>query len=128
MEEGTHQTLLENQDGVYYGLVHAQQLDMDERHQQSPTVDDELEAERVPSMKDNKSIKSGHTDHSEFVEEVYKPQGLIRTVGLLLYEQKTHWRLYLSTVLAAAGCGGMSSSLPEFKHISSICRAGQRKF
>jgi ABC-type multidrug transport system fused ATPase/permease subunit len=39
VEQGTHDSLLENGGGVYSGLIHAQQLSIDEHVNEDPATD-----------------------------------------------------------------------------------------
>ena len=69
--------------------------------------DEALEIEMASSTKDEKNEPDDTIDgRPAMQEDEYKQRGLIRAVGLFLYEQRAHWLLYLLTVAAAAGCGG----------------------
>ena len=69
--------------------------------------DEHLGIGLASSIKDEKNEQHETTDgRPAMQEDEYKQRGLIRAVGLFLYEQRTHWLLYLSTVAVAAGCGG----------------------
>ena len=107
VEQGTHQSLLENEAGVYYNLVHAQHLEMKETRSEDSPEDDALELEQILTGKSGKGKVSAVSDVvSRQGEETYKPRGLFRTVGVFLYEQRTYWKLYGLAVAAAIGCGG----------------------
>ena len=87
--------------------MRAQQLNLDESSEASTIEDENLELELASSIKDEKDEQDKAIDVRPTTEEVeYKQRGLIRAVGLFLYEQRTHWLLYLTTVVVAAGCGG----------------------
>ena len=108
-EEGTHQSLLTNEAGVYYSLVHAQHLEMKETSSEDSLEDDALALEQTVSGKDGKSKVSVVPDIVSRPEEeaqVYQPRGLLKTVGFFLYEQRIHWKLYGLVLVAAIGCGG----------------------
>lgn len=106
-EQGTHMDLLMNQDGVYYNLVHAQHLDMNEMRQDSSPAGDSIDVKSTPNIQSDKSkISVVSNIVSQREEEMYKPRGLVNIIGLLLLEQSVHWRLYGLTVLAAIGSGG----------------------
>ena len=87
--------------------MRAQQLNLDEPSE-APTIKDKnLEIELASSTKDEKNEQDDTIDvRPAMQEDEYKQRGLIRAVGLFLYEQRTHWLLYLMTVVVAAGCGG----------------------
>ena len=104
-EQGTHESLLMDENGVYYNLVHAQHLEMADELPQS------LEKQISPSnnltavQSDVKELNVIASTANEEQKEDYNPKSLFNTVGLLLYEQRVHWRLYAMSVLAAMGCG-----------------------
>ena len=108
VEEGTHETLLTDTDGVYYGLVHAQELTM--------------EAEQETDNSLNK-INTATTEHSEAVhasvgkkadeEDGYKKQGILFSLGRLIAEQRSHWFLYSIAFIAILVAGGRSLSRPH---------------
>ncbi|GMG36501.1 unnamed protein product [Aspergillus oryzae] len=98
MEEGTHNYLLSIRDGIYAGLVHAQQLDAESA---ATTLTDEM-----ASLQD---LDRQHTTTSfkeqEDTTKVSKQIGFFMSVGRLLYEQRAHWKLCVPVVLAAMGAG-----------------------
>jgi ATP-binding cassette subfamily B (MDR/TAP) protein 1 len=107
VEQGTHDSLLANTNGVYHDLVHAQHLEMPGTQASAPK-DETADLNRtVPS----KSQDGGKGDEAETGAQVgeaeYKPRGLVNTVGLFLYEQRAHYLLYILVILAAMGGGGV---------------------
>ena len=108
VEQGTHESLLANEDGVYYNLVHAQHLEMaDERTEPLEKKVNPLDGlMEIQSRTEKPSTAATIT--VEKVED-YNPKGLTDTIGLLLYEQRRHWRLYAMSILAAMGCGCKST-------------------
>ncbi|KAJ9644841.1 hypothetical protein H2204_001303 [Knufia peltigerae] len=103
VEEGTHDTLLAITDGVYAGLVHAQQL---EAESAPPMTDaDERSIEAVDRVDTRASAKQT----TEASTTVYKRKGLIGTVGLFFYEQRRHWKIY---VVLVAGIFGGAAAYP----------------
>jgi ATP-binding cassette, subfamily B (MDR/TAP), member 1 len=102
LEEGTHEELLLIDDGLYSGLVHAQQLE-----EQSALQDSEIEKADNTALTSTVSSK-GTGNEAETAEDdtpKWKKRGFFRSVGLFLYEQRQHWPFYALTVLAAACCG-----------------------
>jgi len=87
IEEGTHKSLLSNLDGVYWALVNAQQLSMDEPFP-------EEEADRIQSSNPLARVQSegsGKANDME-VEEPYKPKSFFGSFGRLMYEQRGQWQ------------------------------------
>ncbi|MCJ1350668.1 MAG: hypothetical protein MMC33_000649 [Icmadophila ericetorum] len=105
VEQGTHQTLLENKNGVYFNLVHAQQLDMNEDRPDSTFESEYLEEDMEKLIKKQSTKDLEAANSTSQGEEEYNPNGLLGTVGLLLYEQRQLWRLYALMILSAMGCG-----------------------
>jgi ATP-binding cassette subfamily B (MDR/TAP) protein 1 len=110
VEEGTHEELLQIEDGVYHGRVRAQALSMG---YDDPAADDiALDDKRIqdpeirvvgtkPTEQMATSLLPTETD------ETYKRRGFFRSFGLITYEQKGHWLLYAAVVIGAMAGGGM---------------------
>ncbi|KAM0278392.1 hypothetical protein ACHAQH_005214 [Verticillium albo-atrum] len=104
MEQGTHHSLLENEKGLYYGLVHAQQL----------SLGDPTEADTEDSEEDLNTVlqreKSAALSEAEQVGDKTeaKPPGLFSSYGRLIMEQRARWPFYVIIILAAMG--GASST------------------
>ncbi|EFQ96900.1 multidrug resistance protein 2 [Nannizzia gypsea CBS 118893] len=108
IESGTHEELLA-QEGLYHSLVHNQQLDMDEDGN-NETVQAERETEkdgphlsmsRTKSTVQDTDLEQGLT----LPEEPPKELSLFDSVGVLLWEQRKYWILYVGVLIGAAGCG-----------------------
>ncbi|RSL43081.1 hypothetical protein CEP54_015233 [Fusarium duplospermum] len=99
IESGTHEDLLEDENGLYYGLVYAQKLSLGEPTE--PDVphskDDDLETERqsdgtvAPSEADQVSEDAGK-----------KHLNIIDSFGRLLKEQRDSWPFYVGMVFISA--------------------------
>ncbi|KAM0332155.1 hypothetical protein ACHAQA_002429 [Verticillium albo-atrum] len=104
MEQGTHHDLLENENGLYYGLVHAQQL----------SLGDPTEANTEDSEEDLHTVlqreKSAAHSEAEQTREtpISKSRNLFSSFGKLLVEQKARWPFYV--VVAVAAMGAASST------------------
>ncbi|CAA9957692.1 Lipid A export ATP-binding/permease protein msbA [Pyrenophora teres f. maculata] len=96
VEQGTHEDLLKIDAGVYYGLIHAQEIAMEAEHTDDDNVLEKVKTTRSEVIEEH--TVSSHT--SESAEPEYKQQGLLRSFGRLIYEQRQHWILY---ALAIAG-------------------------
>ncbi|RMD40861.1 hypothetical protein DV735_g4278, partial [Chaetothyriales sp. CBS 134920] len=101
IEEGSHEYLMSIQDGLYNALVNAQQIE-------SHAVADEAEAgDAKPSLprSDTKSSLDVTLPEEHNTRSPDKKGSFFSSVGLLMYEQRQHWWLYLLTILSAMGAG-----------------------
>ncbi|KAL3466893.1 P-loop containing nucleoside triphosphate hydrolase protein [Aspergillus heterothallicus] len=103
VEEGTHESLLALE-GVYHGLVHAQQLD--------PLADstDAIAENKLQSQLVERGTGLEQEEEKVYDEEaakVAKPKemGIFQSVGVLAREQRAHWWIYGIIMAAAAGAG-----------------------
>lgn len=90
IEEGTHDSLLANEDGVYWALVNAQKLSMgDDFAGESDLIESTTEPlQRIMSS------ASGEAKAAD-VEVAWKRRGFFGSFGLLLAEQTGNWVWYL---------------------------------
>lgn len=114
MEQGTHESLLSNEAGVYSWLVRAQRLALgiEEQEEGRSSVgevieqkeDEQLEA--IPSRE-----KSAHQAliNGDETDKVWKNRGIIGSFGRLLYEQRSRFPSYIITLICTAG---IASGLP----------------
>jgi hypothetical protein len=125
VEQGSHEDLLADSDGAYWALVNAQKLSMSEAHaEESDSVE---ESTMDPLVRQQSSGVGGAVAGAQ--EAAYQPRGLIRSFGLLLFEQKSHWVWYAVLLLAAMGAGGESSRLRNLSHFGNVLtRLSQRLF
>lgn len=103
VEQGTHESLLRDESGVYYGLVNSQQLSMgDDNSDGEDLVEDSLEdrlaREKSAALSENEetTLASG-----------WKKTGLFNSFGKLLAEQKSRWPIYAISVVAAMIAGAV---------------------
>ncbi|KAF2451027.1 leptomycin B resistance protein pmd1 [Karstenula rhodostoma CBS 690.94] len=105
VEQGTHDELVEIEDGVYHGLVYAQSLAMEA---------DEEELEGAPLRK----ATTAETEKSEIVEtEDERPaskdepertdKSFLSSGGRMILEQRHHTILYLFTFVGILGAGAV---------------------
>jgi ABC-type multidrug transport system fused ATPase/permease subunit len=109
VEEGTHEELLSLEDGVYRGLVHAQELALE--------AEEELLEESVEEATDLQKVKTAGTERSTTArdEDTRQPEtdvepksrGLFRSVGRLVFEQRGRWALYTFASLGILGAGAV---------------------
>nr|A0A348AXX9.1 RecName: Full=ABC-type transporter TR06; AltName: Full=KK-1 biosynthesis cluster protein 6 [Curvularia clavata]BBC83962.1 P-loop containing nucleoside triphosphate hydrolase protein [Curvularia clavata] len=104
VEQGTHEELLKNGDGVYYGLVHAQELEMD-----AEDDDDHSSSLENIKMNDTKedTASSGFEGHASREDSTYQNVGLLHSLGRLVVEQRHHWILYSVCCIGILGAGAV---------------------
>ncbi|KUJ22548.1 P-loop containing nucleoside triphosphate hydrolase protein [Mollisia scopiformis] len=100
IEEGTHNSLLADEDGAYYALVNAQKLTMGDDF----AGESDLNEDSVDNIQRILSTASGKDKHIE-VTTTYKPKGFLGSFGLLLREQTRLWPWYLVLAIGCAGGG-----------------------
>ncbi|KAH0543228.1 hypothetical protein FGG08_002392 [Glutinoglossum americanum] len=112
VQEGTHEGLLEDVDGVYYKLVNAQALSMEDENSKSGEDVGSATSSDIHPTYTNKSERSrrGSTLAGDGVgDPEYKQKGIARSFGLILYEQRKYWILFLLTLIGTMGSGAAYS-------------------
>jgi ATP-binding cassette, subfamily B (MDR/TAP), member 1 len=108
VEQGTHESLLSNEKGVYYDLVHAQQLIMADSEDALLTDDvDGLHRTVTGKSQDGVAVPVAE-DKVQGAAPEYKSRGVVNRVGLFLYEQRAQYLYYSLILVAAMGAGGES--------------------
>lgn len=106
MEQGTHESLLSNEEGVYSGLVRAQRLTLgrEEDAEDSDALEDK-EAEEIQAiLSREKSASKALVGGAEAeIESAWVNRGLTGSFGRLLYEQRSRFPFYVLILIAAAG-------------------------
>lgn len=105
IEEGTHESLLDNEDGAYWALVNAQKLTMGEAFADESDL---IEIAKTGTLDRSMSAASGGAAASE-EEAPWKTKGLINSFGRLLLEQGGQWPWYM---LLCLGCMAAASAYP----------------
>ncbi|KAJ5326505.1 putative ABC multidrug transporter [Penicillium brevicompactum] len=104
VEQGSHQELMDR-GAVYHSLVNAQQLE---------PLDDDFDKgseELLISQKEEIQPHDYPVDGEEEDEETprtikkTKSKGLLRSLGRVFYEHRSHWILYVLTIVSAIGAG-----------------------
>jgi ATP-binding cassette subfamily B (MDR/TAP) protein 1 len=97
-QQGTHESLLEDKDGVYWKLVNAQRLVVHtEQHVKGPAVDEKESYETLAGS------ETTLVDEIESALQKSKSTSVYRSFGMLLAEQKQNWFYYLAITVAAMG-------------------------
>ncbi|TLS25983.1 hypothetical protein PpBr36_07704 [Pyricularia pennisetigena] len=102
VEQGTHESLLKDEQGVYYGLVNAQQLSLGEETSDNDGIEDSLE-ERL--AREKSAVLSENEEAT--MAPGWKKRGLFNSFGRLLGEQKSRWPVYGISVAAAMISGAV---------------------
>ncbi|KAI0593393.1 P-loop containing nucleoside triphosphate hydrolase protein [Biscogniauxia sp. FL1348] len=113
VEQGTHESLLRDEKGVYYGLVHAQHLSLGEVTEGGSGDDDDVVLEEEEGevlagpLSHEKSATGGVPVHVAESGAIWKARGMINSFGRLLYEQRSKFPLYgiilVASISSAAG-------------------------
>ncbi|KAI1111343.1 P-loop containing nucleoside triphosphate hydrolase protein [Nemania sp. NC0429] len=104
VEKGTHESLLQDEGGVYYGLVHAQQLSLGEPAEASDS--EGAEEEHIDAILTREKSAAAVSDIADEPKpEGWKDRGLFGSFGKLLYEQRSRFPSYIVIIIAAAGAG-----------------------
>ncbi|KAI0160269.1 P-loop containing nucleoside triphosphate hydrolase protein [Xylariaceae sp. FL1272] len=108
VEKGNHESLLDNAQGVYYGLVHAQQLSLGEPTTADDSNSGDIEEEDISDYlsREKSAALSDMADQPR--GEEWKNRGLFGSFGKLLYEQRSRFPFYGIIIIAAAGAGATS--------------------
>ncbi|KAH6646349.1 P-loop containing nucleoside triphosphate hydrolase protein [Truncatella angustata] len=112
VEQGTHDGLLQNEKGVYHGLVYAQQLSLGEPTEASGSDSPEEEEDLGAVLDREKSAALSENDEVR-TKAGYKRKGLFGSFGRLLYEQRTRFVSYGLTIFFAA-CTAAASPLQAY--------------
>lgn len=104
VETGTHDSLLQNPEGVYYGLVHAQQLSLGATLEQGEE-DAERDEDMGKILSREKSAAKSDGGNSGAGPEA-KNRNIVASFGKLLYEQRSRFPSYALTVFFAMVCAG----------------------
>ncbi|PVH99733.1 P-loop containing nucleoside triphosphate hydrolase protein [Periconia macrospinosa] len=104
VEEGTHEELLRDEDGIYYGLVNAQKIALES--EEDNNLEDVVLTKSVTA--DAQDTNSDQEESRISAEETeYKDKGFMQSGGKLIYEQRHHWFLYLVTAIGVLAAGAV---------------------
>ncbi|KAI4649230.1 ABC-type transporter tr06 [Alternaria ventricosa] len=102
VEQGTHDELLKLEAGVYYNLVHAQEIAAEAEQDADASPLEKVKSADTAIVEDYKQ-STGVSKVAEDPE--YKQQGLFGSFGRLLYEQRGHWILYSVAIVGILATG-----------------------
>ncbi len=105
VEQGSHDELLDIEDGVYYGLVHAQELTMEAEDEGK--LEDKASQTYDTIVSTKLEMAEMQQTHDTPEEEKHDNKSLLRSGGRLILEQRHHWLLYSIAVLGILGAGAV---------------------
>lgn len=106
VEQGTHEQLLCDEKGVYSGFVRAQSVEMGDNDDQDYEEEEITIDEQAQVPKGNPGLlSSSSAEFLQKAEKEGKAKGVVRSLGVLLYEQRRNWFLYLLTLMGVLGGG-----------------------
>jgi ABC-type multidrug transport system fused ATPase/permease subunit len=103
VEEGTHTELEAKENGVYANLLRAQHVALSVQEDANEDQPATLLPRDIAEESERKSFSRQEQAQAEGTKPT--PRGFVRSVGVLLYEQRHHRIFYLLILLAAMGAG-----------------------
>ncbi|KAL1881476.1 hypothetical protein VTK73DRAFT_3538 [Phialemonium thermophilum] len=115
VQQGTHESLMAEEGGAYWTLATAQQLDMghDEDNEFLPTFSSLSEKKSLDIVETEENASGDTVDGSAHDLEKSRSRSFFASFGLLLREQKGHWRWY-SVLLVGAIFAGASAPIHAY--------------
>jgi ATP-binding cassette subfamily B (MDR/TAP) protein 1 len=106
VQQGTHQSLLEDKDGAYWKLVHAQELAVSSEEPEKDRIVDEKESYETLAQSEATLV-----DDARPSPQKSKSKIIFRSFGMLLADQKQNWIGYFVLLMASMGaaCKGSNS-------------------
>ncbi|TXT05079.1 hypothetical protein VHUM_03899 [Vanrija humicola] len=98
IEQGTHNSLLEDENGAYFKLVTNQKLQQEAAEHMAQTFDDESDADEIQVLEQRRAEREGYS-------APYDKKGFFALFGRLLKLNKAHWRWYVGGVLGSVASG-----------------------
>lgn len=117
VESGTHESLLADENGLYYSLVHAQALSLGLPTEPDQVQEKEEYASLVRERSDAKSLKEKDTGHK--IEKGAKDKNLLSSFGRFLYETKSNWWMMALAIFFAA-CSGAGTPFQAWLYAKVI--------
>lgn len=126
VEDGSHESLISQDGGIYNGLVQAQALSLGDQQDDGDSSDDNVD-ELDALTREKSRVKSVHGDDAEEAEDngaKSKEQNFFRSFGRLFFESSNYWYLMILTLIFAAGAGAsipvqawlLARSISLFRH------------
>lgn len=105
VQQGTHEQLLLDKDGAYYGLANAQQLSMEEDTENGVKAPDTKSVDSDLTVFEKISLEVERLSRQKIIIPASKIS--VGSFRIFLWEQKPQWRCYSLMGLGALGAGGL---------------------
>ncbi|KAL2263245.1 hypothetical protein VTK26DRAFT_7664 [Humicola hyalothermophila] len=113
VEEGTHDSLLENEAGVYHGLVHAQKLSLGEETGEEHVQEEE---EDISAALAREKSAAQSVAESAKQDAKWKDRNFFNGFGKLVWEQRSRFPLY---VINLGGAMGAAAATPVMAYLTA---------
>jgi ATP-binding cassette subfamily B (MDR/TAP) protein 1 len=114
VQQGTHEELLADREGVYWGLAHAQQLSLGDDSIGLTSNSDPEERNDCGMGIERLKEETGTIPSSE--EPSNRSRTSLGSFALFFWEQRSQWRWYILMLIGAIGVGGMSFQIFRIFH------------
>lgn len=124
VEEGTHDKLVAQEDGVYANLVQAQHLELggqEEKNARGLEPAANVGADDLGNS--NSAASESVNEENAFASEAedFHARGFFNSIGLFLYEQRCHWVVYVCILLGSLGGGSVFATQAYlFSHLTVV--------
>lgn len=105
MEQGTHEELLKNEEGVYSGLVRAQKLALDDDGDETEKSEDDTEVLQAALSREKSAAAAVQGLDATDVESTWETKGLFGSFGRLLWELRSRFPFYIIIIMFASVLG-----------------------
>ncbi|KAF2229603.1 lipid A export ATP-binding/permease protein msbA [Viridothelium virens] len=106
VESGTHDGLLGKSEGLYASLVLAQHLELGASDDEDQRLENGKSWEPLEDLLTTQRSEEQQV-HNQQTENDRKLRSFVRSMGLLVYEQRRHYILYLLIISTAGSCGAV---------------------
>ncbi|OAA73276.1 ABC transporter, transmembrane domain, type 1 [Cordyceps fumosorosea ARSEF 2679] len=100
VESGTHESLLEDENGLYHSLVHAQALSMEEAMEPKHA---ETREEPTSLVREKSGAESAKAEN--IFKKKYKTKSIFSSFGRFFYETRSNWWM-MALALVFSACAG----------------------
>jgi len=113
VQQGTHDELLSDREGAYWGLANAQHLAVEEEYSKvADWIDFDKDSVETLVL-ENFSVDVDPSKFKTVEQPDYRNKGFLGSFGLLLWEQMPRWPWYILMLLGCLGAGGKFPFVPS---------------